>query len=75
MQVQNTIGATGRTRIGFDPQTRRVITLDITNCPYCGRGHASMEVLEIDDCTIVVGCPSQGGAQITVDYKFTILKP
>lgn len=57
-------GASGRTNIQFTPQSERRLEMDITNCPHCGNGHASIPV-ELNSIGLAyVTCPSTGGRPV-----------
>ena len=72
MRTQRTkeSGAHGMTEIVLTPQSARGLLFDITNCPHCGRHHASVEA-EVDRASqrIIVRCSSLGGAPLTMTVK------
>jgi hypothetical protein len=63
-------GAFGMTEVALTPQAARALLFDVTNCPHCGRHHASMEA-EVDRAQqrITVRCPALGGAPLTMTVK------
>lgn len=59
-------GATGKTEIQFTPQMRRALSVDITNCPHCGNGHASENVYSEVGSTWTI-CRATGGRRIYLE--------
>lgn len=71
-------GATGETATEFCPITLRrmkdkgEVTLDLHNCPHCGRGHPSVALKQDQyNALFYVECPPLGGRRVYLDVTFT----
>jgi hypothetical protein len=63
-------GAHGATKVMLTPQAKRMLTLDVTNCPHCGSHHASLDAVYADK-VLAVRCPALGGKPLFIRLTIT----